>query len=71
MFIDGAPIVDTDLIIGLEVVHGAELAEGSAGSEVREMQIALDHLKRRMSKDSLKSIDVSAVAEIVSGESMT
>ena len=68
MFIDGAPIVDTDLIIGLEVVHGAELAEGSAGSEVRKVQIALDHLKGGVTEDNLEIIDVPAVLKVTGGE---
>ena len=68
MFIDGAPIVDTDLIIGLEVVHGTELAESSAGSEVREMQIALDHLKGGVTEDNMEIIDVPAVLKVTGGE---
>lgn len=70
MFIDGAPIVDTDLIIGLEVVHGAELAEGSAGSEVRKVQIAFDHLKGGVTEDDLQVVDVPAVLKVAGGESV-
>ena len=57
-----------DLIGIYEVIHGAELAEGSAGSEVREMQIALDHLKRGVPENDLEVIDVPAVLKVAGGE---
>ena len=56
------------LLRRLKVVHGAELAEGSAGSEVREMEIALDHLQGSMTEDDLKIIDVPAVLKVACGE---
>lgn len=57
-----------DLIGIFEVIHGAELAEGFAGSEVREMQIALDHLKGGMPENDLEVIDVPAVLKVAGGK---
>lgn len=57
-----------DLIEIFKVIHGAELAEGSAGSEVREMQIALDHLKGGVPENDLEVIDVPAVLKVAGGK---